>query len=195
MRFYGRRPGTFSTKANAGKALNPILSPPTSQTANLPCRVNGVQDRVLLFYLERLAPDPEVEEEPPLLLPEPLEPPEPKPAPGVTGLLVLLEPPLLPLSLEDVVSLSLELSLLELLVSLEPLPLPELPWLLVLLPLLPLLPLEPEEPPGLGVEDEEEEWSEALSVPLLAWVAPLPLPPLPEESPLLLPEEPYCCWP
>ena len=150
-----------------------------SRAGNPPRVVNGGQDRAAPFYLERLLPDPEVEEEPPLL---PLLLPEPAPAPGVTGLLVLLEPPLL-LSLELSLSLSLELSLLlllllEPLLSLAPL-LPELPWLL---PVLALPPVEPEV--GEADEDEPEE----PSVALLPCVAPLL-----EES-LLLPEAP-CCWP
>lgn len=133
------------------------------------------------FYLERLLPDPEVEEEPPLLLPpEPLELPEPEPAPGVTGLLVLLEPPLPPLLLS--LELSLELSLL-LLRLLELPELPELPG---------LLPLEPEELPEVGEVDDEEP--EEASVALLPWVALVPLL-LPDGLLPLLPEEPYCCWP
>ncbi len=155
-----------------------------SRAGNPPRVVNGGQDRAAPFYLERLLPDPEVEEEPPLL---PLLLPEPAPAPGVTGLLVLLEPPLL-LSLELSLSLSLELSLLlllllEPLLSLAPL-LPELPWLL---PVLALPPVEPEVPPEVGEADEDEP--EEPSVALLPCVAPLL-----EESLLLLPEAP-CCWP
>lgn len=176
-----RQPGNFSTgPGHARRALQPILSLSTSRAGNPPRVVNGGQDRAALFYLERLLPDPEVEEEPPLL---PLLLPEPAPAPGVTGLLVLLEPPPL-LSLELSLSLSLELSLLllELLLSLAPL-LPELPWLL---PVLAVPPVEPEVPPEAGEADEDEP--EEPSVALLPCVAPLL-----EES-LLLPEAP-CCWP